>query len=145
MFIGLFKIITWDWKQLFYFSVDRYRKEWIISHKLEFSNPYFLATWWWYFKLINFFQTELIDGQIMGLISGCRDLGIKNQTFWQKLNSFRIWIRKIFGSWIRIQIRKNVRIHGSGSKGLNINQKLKEKISFSLSDTKSELLKKERF
>ena len=50
------------------------------------------------------------------------------------------WIRKILASWIRI--RKNMRIHGSGSKGQNINQKLKKKIL--LSKPKSELLKKER-
>ena len=34
------------------------------------------------------------------------------------------WIRKILASWIRIP--KNMRIHESGSKGQNINQKLQE-------------------
>ena len=37
------------------------------------------------------------------------------------------WIRKILASWIRI--RKNMRIHGSGSKGV-INQKLPQKKLF---------------
>ena len=40
------------------------------------------------------------------------------------------WIRKILASWIRI--RKNMRIHGSGSKGHNINQKLQQKKNFTL-------------
>ena len=51
------------------------------------------------------------------------------------------WIRKILASWIRI--RKNMRIHGSGSKGV-INQKLPQKKTFLLPKPKSELLKKER-
>ena len=34
------------------------------------------------------------------------------------------WIRKILASWIRI--RKNMRIHKSGSKGQNIKQKLQK-------------------
>ena len=44
----------------------------------------------------------------------------------------RIRIRKILAS--RIRIRKNIRIHGSGSKGQNINQKLQKngEISFAL-------------
>ena len=50
------------------------------------------------------------------------------------------WILKILASWIGI--RKNMRIHASGSKGQNINQKLQQKIL--LSKPKSELLKKER-
>ena len=45
-----------------------------------------------------------------------------------------------FGSWIRI--RKNMRIHGSRSKGENINQKLQKTVL--LQNPKSELLKKER-
>ena len=49
------------------------------------------------------------------------------------------WIRKILDSWIR----KNMRIHGSGSKGQNINQKLQKKMLFS--KPKSDILKKERF
>ena len=40
----------------------------------------------------------------------------------------RIRIRKILASWIRI--RKNMRIHGSGSKGQNINQKLQQKKNY---------------
>ena len=48
------------------------------------------------------------------------------------------WIRKILASWIRI--RKNMRIHESGSKGQNINQKLPKKNL--LSKPKSELFKK---
>ena len=42
---------------------------------------------------------------------------------------------------LKIRIRKNMRIHGSGSKGQNINQKLKKKNL--LSKPKSELLNKE--
>ena len=38
------------------------------------------------------------------------------------ISVLRIRIRKILASWIRI--RKNMRRHGSGSKGQNINQKL---------------------
>ena len=47
-------------------------------------------------------------------------------------------IRKILASWI--WIRKNMRIHGSGSKGQIINQILQKK--YLLSKPKSELLKK---
>ena len=47
------------------------------------------------------------------------------------------WIRKILASWIRIRIRKNMRIHGSGAKGQNINQKLQKKNL--ISKPKSEL------
>ena len=50
------------------------------------------------------------------------------------------WILKILASWIRI--RKNVRIHGSGSLMQNINQKLQKK-TFLLQKPKSELMKKE--
>ena len=46
-----------------------------------------------------------------------------------------------FISWIRIRIRKNMRIHGSGSNGQNINQKLQQK-KILFSKPKSELLKK---
>ena len=52
----------------------------------------------------------------------------------------RIRIRKILAS--RIRIRKNIRIHGSGSKGQNINQKLLKKITLK---PQIELLQKERF
>ena len=51
------------------------------------------------------------------------------------------WIRKILASWIRL--RKNIRIHGSRSKGQNINQKLQKKTCL-LSKPKYELLKIER-
>ena len=51
----------------------------------------------------------------------------------------RIRIRKILASWIRIC--KNIRIHGSGFKGYNINQKLQKK-TYLLLKPKSELLKK---
>ena len=50
-------------------------------------------------------------------------------------------IRKILASWI--QIHKNMRVHGSGYKGQNINQKLQKRLFFnSLSKPKYELLKK---
>ena len=50
---------------------------------------------------------------------------------WMSVLRIRIrWIRKTLASWIRIQIRKIMRIHGSGSKGQNINQKLQKKIQF---------------
>jgi len=49
------------------------------------------------------------------------------------------WIHKILAFWI--QIRKNMRIHGSGSKWQNINQTMPKK-TFLLLKPKSELLKK---
>ena len=42
------------------------------------------------------------------------------------------WIRNILApSWIRVQIHKNMQIHGFGSKGQNNNQKLKKKNVYS--------------
>ena len=43
-------------------------------------------------------------------------------------------IRKILASWIRIRIGKNIRIHGSGPKGQNMNQKLQKKFTTVVSD-----------
>ena len=59
-------------------------------------------------------------------------LGLFFQWFFPVLRiQIRIrWIRKILASLIWIQICKNMRIHGSGSKGKNINQKLRKKKNF---------------
>ena len=46
---------------------------------------------------------------------------LKMESFQAVLRIRIRWIRKILASWIRL--RKNVRIHGFGSKGQNINQK----------------------
>ena len=51
-------------------------------------------------------------------------------------------VLRILALWIRI--RKNMRIHGSGSKGQNINQKLQKK-NFLLQKPKSKLLKKFKY
>ena len=84
--------------QIFEVMTNQTVKELILCHKLKLSNPYTCANWWrkpLLFQTLLFDLTEFIVWNIWGLQHWfAKILGLKNQSLWQRLNSF-IQMRKL--------------------------------------------------
>ena len=103
--------------------LNKKRKEFSLCHKINFSNPYIFETWWCKHLIFQTIWSNRIQSiSKVDYTASCNIIGIKNQSMWQKFNSFETFFsfkffncelsrRQYTESWRKMQeLRANIQV-----------------------------------